>query len=254
MSDFRGFKDSFLKSNSQSTTNSHSGSGIDSPPQSELSKYKSLVIPIINVKPEDNLLSKSSDIKKQLSQSFGGASSSYGGHSSSYGGINKPHSRKNSIAVKSNGGSDAEDNDDEAEGNERKRRDGINEKIQELLTLIPDKFFQVGKDPKEGNGEDEQVTMKSSGTKDGKPNKGQILTSSVEYIQHLQNVIDQNNRKETELLIRLQGLSPQSNIKLTPTSAEIALGEIGVGTESDEYFKSVLLKALSRPGRRASLG
>jgi hypothetical protein len=120
--------------------------------------------------------------------------------------------------------------------------------------LIPDKFFQVGKDPKEGNGEDEQVTMKSSGTKDGKPNKGQILTSSVEYIQHLQNVIDQNNRKETELLIRLQGLSPQSNIKLTPTSAEIALGEIGVGTESDEYFKSVLLKALSRPGRRASLG
>jgi len=158
------------------------------------------------------------------------------------------------MAVKSNGGSDAEDNDDEAEGNERKRRDGINEKIQELLTLIPGSFFQVGKEPKDGKGDDEQVTMKSSGTKDGKPNKGQILTSSVEYIQHLQNVIDQNNRKETELLLRLQSLSPNSNVKLSPTSAELALGEIGVGNESDEYFKSVLLKALSRPGRRASLG
>ncbi|ODQ58097.1 hypothetical protein WICANDRAFT_21804, partial [Wickerhamomyces anomalus NRRL Y-366-8] len=104
---------------------------------------------------------------------------------------------------------------------ERKRRDNMNEKIQELLTLIPQEFFDDHKD-------------KSSGTKDGKPNKGQILTKGLEYIQDLQNKIDENNRKEVELILKLKNLSVVKNHQITDmnlnnTSAEIVLGEIGVG-------------------------
>lgn len=143
MSDFKGFKDSFLKSNSQSGTNSAvSGSGSESisPPQD--SKDKGLNIPSIHIKTEsaDKLASKSLDIKKQLSQSFQGNSSTQ-----QHGGISKPQSRKNSIiAIKSNNASEDEDDDDkdDPQVNERKRRDNINEKIQELLTLIPAEFFQ----------------------------------------------------------------------------------------------------------------
>lgn len=94
--------------------------------------------------------------------------------------------------------------------------------------------------------DDEDGAAKSTGTKDGKPNKGQILTKSVEYIQYLQNLIDDNNRKEVELLLRLKNLKMQQqgrgNVPLSadPTSAEIALGEIGVGPHSRKYFEEVL--------------
>ncbi|CDK24689.1 unnamed protein product [Kuraishia capsulata CBS 1993] len=105
---------------------------------------------------------------------------------------------------------------------ERKRKDNINDKIQELLTIIPRPFFEESKE-------------KSTGTKDGKPNKGQILTKSVEYIQHLQNEIDSRNRREVELSIRLRALEVKKNIpqdkrvNFLHTSAEVGLASIGVG-------------------------
>lgn len=238
------FKDAYVNSEVLSLQNSSSGSPTNSPPLAELSKHKSLNIPIINVKTEhaDTLLSKSTDIKRQLSHSFQGITHP--------GGIQKPQLRKNSLArIKSN---DSVGDDEDGEGNERKRRDNINDKIQELLTLIPAEFFQPGKDLKDNkNGEDGEPIIKNSGTKDGKPNKGQILTSSVEYIQYLQDIIDKNNREEIELILKLQSLNSQISNQISPTSAEIALGEIGVGTESEEYFKNVLINA-SKSGRRGS--
>ncbi|GMF58660.1 unnamed protein product [[Candida] boidinii] len=103
----------------------------------------------------------------------------------------------------------------------------MNEKIQELLSLIPQPFFDEGKD-------------KSSGTKDGKPNKGQILSKSVEYINHLQGAIDSKNRAEVELSIKLRNLEIANNIpvyqrmNLLHTSAEIGLAKIGVGPLAEQ--------------------
>lgn len=110
---------------------------------------------------------------------------------------------------------------------DRKRRDNINEKIQDLLVLIPPEFFTDGKD-------------KSSGTKDGKPNKGQILSKSVDYITWLQQKIDENNRREVELSIKLRNLElakkvpVAERINLLHTSAEIGLAQIGVGPLAEE--------------------
>lgn len=283
MSDFPGFNSSYLSSNPQSP--SSGGNSASPSANDDLTKQKSLNIPSIQIKressPANDLLSKSTDIKKQLSQSFGGG----GGISGSAGGITKPQSRKNSIIpIKSNNASDNEDDDDENQGNERKRRDNINEKIQELLTLIPSEFFQDvndhnnnvnnnnnnnnAKTSNHNNQEEDNdaaiaAAMKNSGTKDGKPNKGQILTKSVEYLQFLQNLIDENNRREVELQMKLNNLKLQeagkptnTPVNLGNTSAEFALGEIGVGPLSDDYFKLVLVSSVgtNKSGqRRASL-
>lgn len=200
-------------------------------------------IPIINIKQDagspGDVLSRSLDIKKQLSQSFQGT----------LGGISKPQSRRNSAYhVKSDPDDDNDqDNDDDDQGNERKRRDNINERIQELLTLLPSECFL---DNGQEEFEHESVAgLKGTGTKDGKPNKGQILTKSVDYIHQLQNIIDENNRKEVELLLKLQTLKLEAQgkvnvpVSIGTTSAELALSEIGVGPHSEEYFKRVLLEA-----------
>ncbi|KAI5951019.1 RTG1 [Candida jiufengensis] len=266
----------------------------------------------------DEFLSGSLDIKRQLSQSLGvGSSNSYNGSSSSYqqhqqhhhGGISKPHSRRNSAYIRSQEGSDNEqddevdenninkqfsndnngglegDDDDKDQGNERKRRDNINDKIQELLTLIPNEYFITKEDStstqnltttkikkeespieKSPSEEDINNTVSKTGTKDGKPNKGQILTKSVEYLQSLQNLIDENNRKEVELIMKLENLKLKKSkhqqlnngenvpIRIGYTSAERALGEIGVGPCSEDYFKDVLVKsANSSKSSRKSL-
>lgn len=139
---------------------------------------------------------------------------------------------------------------------DRKRRDNINERIQQLLTMIPNEFFQdyyknsSGLDsesgfvdtpssaatPKPGTNAGK---VKSTGTRDGKPNKGQILTQAVEYIMSLQNEIDSKNREEVELILKLQDLSKSTgtivnDINLENTSAEIALAKIGVGSLAGE--------------------
>ncbi|AOA61117.1 Transcription factor [Komagataella phaffii CBS 7435] len=111
---------------------------------------------------------------------------------------------------------------------ERKRRDNINERIQDLLTVIPESFFL---DPKD--------KAKATGTKDGKPNKGQILTKAVEYIHCLQQDIDDRNRQEVALSLKLKNLEIAHNVPeerredLKNTSAEKGLGSIGVGPLAD---------------------
>lgn len=173
------------------------------------------------------LLSRSSDIKRQLSQSFHGTS----------GGVSKPHLRRNLAYPK------PEDEDEDDQKSERKRRDNINDRIQELLTLLPAELFlePLG----DGSGFDDAAT-RLTGTKDGKPNKGQILTKLVDYIQLMQSDIDKNNRREVELVLTLKKLQQSgqrqdsSSVNVGPTSAELALGEIGVGPYSETYYRSIL--------------
>lgn len=180
-------------------------------------------------------MANSIDIKRQLSQSLGGS------NSVTHGGISKPSSRRGSLVpIKLNESDKRDDDDDEDGGNERKRRDNINDKIQELLMLVPEEWFKENITGKET---EEELAMKNSGTKDGKPNKGQILTKSVEYIQYLQNLIDENNRKEVELLLKLKNLGLGNKDSIGHTSAEVALGKIGVGPLSDEYFRNVLVES-----------
>lgn len=158
-------------------------------------------------------LSSSIPIKQSLAKAM---SESY----SDAGKITKVNSRRKSAVKRSDlpGGDD--DGDDE-DGDGRKKRDNMNDKIQELLALVPDDYFSDARD-------------KATGTKDGKPNKGQILTKGVDYIQDLQNKIDENNRTEVELVWKLKKLShvkntPITDIQLSNTSAEIVLADIGVG-------------------------
>lgn len=137
---------------------------------------------------------------------------------------------------------------------DRRRRDNINDKIQQLLTIIPPELFQDyyrngndsetslaetpgGSTPKAGS---IAMKMKSTGTKDGKPNKGQILTQSVEYINCLQNQVDTKNREEVELIFKVQELCRKTgtiinDINLENTSAEVALAKIGVGPLASDY-------------------
>lgn len=90
----------------------------------------------------------------------------------------------------------------------QRRGDGVNERISQLLALIPPEMFQD--------------LDRNTGTRDGRPNKGQVLTRAVEYIVSLQADIDACNRRETQMLQQLQRVG-------TPTVAEEMLANIGVG-------------------------
>lgn len=99
---------------------------------------------------------------------------------------------------------------------ERKRKDNMNEKINELLDLIPPAFFA-------------DLGEKNTGTKDGKPNKGQILSKTVDYISWLQNEIDVRNRREVELQLILNQNDNSCFEHNKHTVAEEMLAQIGVG-------------------------
>ncbi|KAI9596608.1 helix-loop-helix DNA-binding domain-containing protein [Syncephalis fuscata] len=93
---------------------------------------------------------------------------------------------------------------------ERRRRDNINEKIQELAILLPD----CNADP------------------NNKPNKGAILRKSVDYIRRVQQVMHQQNQRNQELealvaqLQRERGMSPTN----TGGSVVAAATSNGIGT------------------------
>ncbi|AET40047.1 Rtg1p Ecym_5285 [Eremothecium cymbalariae DBVPG len=143
-----------------------------------------------------------------------------------------------------------------SERSERKRRDNINDRIQELLSMIPEEFFQEYYQKKKdlesedgtptGTGGTNIGKNKGTGTRDGKPNKGQILTQAVEYVTYLQNQVDLRNREEVELILKVKDLSKQTgsivnDVNLENTSAEIALAKIGVGPLAgilEEYYGS----------------
>lgn len=82
---------------------------------------------------------------------------------------------------------------------DRKRRDHINDYIQELGQIIPAEFF-------------ESLKLKMSGTKDGKPTKGQILSKAKSYILDLQERIDHNNSIEVKLIAELKELEERKRI------------------------------------------
>lgn len=113
-------------------------------------------------------------------------------------------------------------------GDELSRKgDHLSDKIQEFLQLIPQLVFQ-----------DEQ--LKSTGTKDGKPNKGQILTKGVEFILQLQAAIDDSNRREVDLQRRVKQLEATKQLPageqrsdFSHTTAERCLADIGVGPLAD---------------------
>ncbi|SCU78888.1 LANO_0A04368g1_1 [Lachancea nothofagi CBS 11611] len=150
--------------------------------------------------------------------------------------------------------------------NDRRRRDNLNDKIQQLLDKIPEDYFQdyyrrkdvIDMDDAQmtpgsnglGSAGSVSAKLKGTGTKDGKPNKGQILTQAVEYITKLQGHVDARNREEVELILRVKELSkqmeaPVNDINLENTSAEVALAKIGVGplaSVADEYFENADLR------------
>jgi hypothetical protein len=98
---------------------------------------------------------------------------------------------------------------------ERRRRDNINEKIKELADLVPAAFLHAGLDV----------------PKDEKPNKGTILSRSVDYIRRLQQVIDKQNQTEKELQEQIRRLQRDHGLKETEfkaTSAEQTLHDITV--------------------------
>lgn len=72
---------------------------------------------------------------------------------------------------------------------ERRRRDNINEKIQELSTLLPECYVDSA----------------------NKPNKGVILRKSVDYIRHLQQLVASQANRNQELEAQLQGRSTNSS-------------------------------------------
>lgn len=202
----------------------------------------------------DALPELSNSVRHQLSQSFNGLSIPKSGL-----GVVKTHSRHDSgLAVKHDPMSSIEL--DAVCGKERKRRDDINERIQELLVLIPPEYFANKDDTTgsahpaaEGSSSHEDavlLALRNSGTKDGKPNKGQILSKLVVYLHDMQATIDENNRRELELRAKLMQLEMGHNdfsgsITVEHTIAEKALGEIGVGPLAKKYFKQVLRQCQS---------
>lgn len=206
----------------------------------------------------------STSIKQQLSKSLNGPSDSanmfgQSADTTSGSGLSKHQASQGSSSIlKSSLLSDCDA--EEGNGRERKRRDNINGKLLELLALIPPSYFEA-KDDVLGNiikaekvGLEEAVlaALRTSGTKDGKPNKGQILTKLVAYLQDMQNQIDKYNRKEMELHnhlmsleLKLTGQALPSRSDLRHTTAEQALGEIGVGPMSRGYFIRALSESRS---------
>ncbi|KAG4303852.1 hypothetical protein PORY_002740 [Pneumocystis oryctolagi] len=83
---------------------------------------------------------------------------------------------------------------------ERRRRDNINEKIQELANLVSENLFS--------NKIGSSVNAKNVNCSDSKLNKGEILRKSVDYIRNLQNYINELNTRSQWLeseVIRLGG-------------------------------------------------
>lgn len=86
---------------------------------------------------------------------------------------------------------------------ERRRRDNINEKIQELSTLLPECYVDSA----------------------NKPNKGVILRKSVDYIRHLQQLVASQANRNQELEAQLQGRSTNnSGLEDSPTTSAASPG------------------------------
>ncbi|KAI8051603.1 hypothetical protein BDF22DRAFT_744610 [Syncephalis plumigaleata] len=91
---------------------------------------------------------------------------------------------------------------------ERRRRDNINEKIQELALLLPD----CSNDP------------------NNKPNKGAILRKSVDYIRRVQQIMHQQNQRNQELEAMVAQLQRERG--MSPSDANTSTAANGVTTNT----------------------
>lgn len=89
---------------------------------------------------------------------------------------------------------------------ERRRRDNINEKIQELASLLPDMPLSTSPIPE------------SPPSKDCRPNKGVVLHKSVDYIRHLQQLILEQQRRQARLEDMVRTLGGDLNLGSMDTS------------------------------------
>ena len=83
---------------------------------------------------------------------------------------------------------------------ERRRRDNINEKIQELASIIPDEFMTPST-AIHGPASPLSASPATHHAPDGtiKHNKGIILRKSVDYIRSLQDVVKESQRRAKRL-------------------------------------------------------
>jgi predicted ABC-class ATPase len=77
---------------------------------------------------------------------------------------------------------------------ERRRRENINERIQELGTMLPEAMLE------------ELITVNANGSSN-KPNKGAILRKSVDHIRVLQQEVSSHKQRIYALEKQLAGLS-----------------------------------------------
>jgi Helix-loop-helix DNA-binding domain len=83
---------------------------------------------------------------------------------------------------------------------ERRRRDNINEKIQELAAIIPDEFMAPAA-ALHGPASPLSASPSTHHAPDGtiKHNKGVILRKSVDYIRSLQDIVKESQRRARRL-------------------------------------------------------
>jgi hypothetical protein len=104
-----------------------------------------------------------------------------------------------------------------------RRKDTLNEKITELLELLPPALFA-------------DTRERSTGTKDGRPNKGQVLSKAVDYIGQLQEAVDARNREEVALALALRAQQQQQQQQ---NGSPSAAAQVAQATVAEEMLASV---------------
>lgn len=108
---------------------------------------------------------------------------------------------------------------------ERRRRDLIKERIKELGLLVPPSLLnpqlvavQTFQKNSKLNSKEINDLLTSVKVKESKPNKSTILNKSVDYVIHLQYVLEQQQKTRAQLEQKIKAL--ESNYKAAPAPVE----------------------------------